>query len=304
MRLIFLGTPEFAVPTLEAVLAAGHEVMCVYCQPPRPVGRGQREQPCAVERLARQRNLALRTPVSLKPADAQRAFLDLAADAAVVAAYGLILPAAVLAAPRYGCLNVHPSLLPRWRGAAPIQRAILAGDDETGVTIMEVDEGLDSGPLLLARTVPITATTTAAGLHDSLARIGAALIVEALAGLAAGTLKPRPQPTEGVTYAAKLTREEGRLDWSRPAADLERAVRALNPWPGAWFEHRGQRIRVLSAEVEAGSGAPGTVLDDCLTVACGTDALRIDCLQRSGKSPVAAEAFLRGCPLAAGTRLG
>jgi methionyl-tRNA formyltransferase len=303
VRLVFLGTPEFAVPTLDAVLAAGHQVVGVYCQPPRPAGRGQRAQPCAVEAFARDRQLPVRSPASLKPAGEQQGFAALAADAAVVAAYGLILPAAVLAAPPYGCLNVHPSLLPRWRGAAPIQRAILAGDSETGVTIMQIDQGLDSGPLLLASRVPITATTTAAALHDALARIGAELMVEALAGLSAGTLRARPQPAAGVTYAAKLARDDGRLDWSRPAAELERAVRALNPWPGTWFGHRDQRIRVLAAEVVAGSGEPGTVLDDNLTVVCGTAALRITRVQRSGKSPMPAAAFLLGYPLPAGTRL-
>lgn len=303
MRLIFLGTPEFAIPTLAALLDAEHDVAVVYTQPPRPSGRGQRPRPSPVQCFAEARGIPVRTPTSLKSAEAQRAFAAVGADAAVVAAYGLILPHAILQAPRFGCLNVHPSLLPRWRGAAPIQRAILAGDRETGVTIMLVDEGLDSGPILLSRRVPITPTSTAAELHDRLAEIGGQLMVEALAGLAAGTLTPVSQREEAASYAAKLRPDEGELDWQRPAAELDRAVRALNPWPGTWFKHAGERIKVLAAELAAASGPPGTVLDDRLTVACGEGALRLTRLQRAGKAALRAEAFLRGYPIPPGSRL-
>jgi methionyl-tRNA formyltransferase len=224
-------------------------------------------------------------------------------DVAVVAAYGLILPKAILAAPRRGCINVHASLLPRWRGAAPIQRAILAGDSETGVTIMQMDEGLDTGAILLKDSLPITPTTDAASLHEALAAMGARLIVQALAQLAAGTLSGEAQPAEGVTYAAKLAKDEGRLDWTRPAAELDRAVRALVPWPGAWFEHGGERFKVLAAAPEEGAGTPGMLVDDHLTVACGKGVLRLLKIQRAGKAPLAADAFLRGYPLAKATRL-
>src|SRR5262249_37809842 len=249
-------------------------------------------------------SLPVHTPARLDAAE-QENFGRLGLDAAVVAAYGLILPKAILAAPRLGCLNVHASLLPRWRGAAPIQRAILAGDSETGVTIMQMDEGLDTGPMLLAEAVLIGPDITAATLHDQLAELGARLIVRALAGRADGTLVPRPQPTEGVTYARKLARDEGRLDWSRPAAELERAVRALNPVPGVWFERGGGRIKVLAAatlerRVEA---PPGTVLDAGLAVACGGGALRLTRLQRAGRAAAASDAFLRGYPLPPGTQL-
>ena len=305
-----MGSPDFAVPALEALMAAGHRIACVYAQPPRPSGRGQKERPCPVHALAAEKGLVVRTPENLTQAAEARAFAELGADAAVVAAYGLILPPAMLAAPRLGCFNIHASLLPRWRGAAPIQRAILAGDTETGVTIMRMDEGLDSGPILLSEAVAITAETTAETLRGALARVGARLMVTALADLEGAdpeALTPRPQPADGASYADKLGRDEGRLDWSRPAAELERAVRALNPWPGVWFEHAGKRIKVLAAEVvegDAGSdAAPGTVLDDALSVACGRDALRLTRVQRPGRKPAAASAFLRGTPLPRGTVL-
>jgi methionyl-tRNA formyltransferase len=327
LRLVFMGSPAFALPALRALLDAGHEVLCVYAQPPRPAGRGHRPQRAPVHVLAEASGLPVRTPASLKSPEEQAAFAALAADAAVVAAYGLILPRPVLAAPRLGCFNIHSSLLPRWRGAAPIQRAILAGDTETGVTIMQMDPGLDTGPIVIQRHVPITAQTTAAGLHHTLAMLGAELIVEALDGIASGALTPKPQPPEGVTYAAKLERGEGHLDWSRPAATLERAVRALVPWPGTWFEHQGERIKVLDAAVvdgvaaaDGGSGAqakdggdePGTVLrgsgsgagDAGLTVLCGEGALRLVRLQRPGRMPADAAEFLRGYPLTPGSRLG
>src|SRR5262249_29353033 len=249
-------------------------------------------------------SLPVHTPARLDAAE-QENFGRLGLDAAVVAAYGLILPKAILAAPRLGCLNVHASLLPRWRGAAPIQRAILAGDSETGVTIMQMDEGLDTGPMLLAEAVLIGPDITAATLHDQLAELGARLIVRALAGRADGTLVPRPQPTEGVTYARKLGRDEGRLDWGKPAAELECAVRALNPAPGVWFERGGERIKVLAAMLAAsrGDAQPGTVLDDALTIACGSGALRLRKVQRAGRAAVDAVAFLRGYPLPPGTRI-
>ena len=304
LRLAFMGTPDFAVPILRALADAGHDVAAVYTQPPRPAGRGHREQPSPVQRAAETLGIPVHAPAKLDTAE-QAKFRALDLDAAVVVAYGLILPKAVLAAPRLGCINVHASLLPRWRGAAPIQRAILAGDKETGVTIMQMDEGLDTGPMLLAESVPIRPETTAAVLHDELAALGARLIVRALAGRADGSLLPRPQGADGVTYAKKLARDEGRLDWKKPAAELERAVRALNPAPGVWFERGGERIKVLAATPaeSRGSVPPGTVLDGVLTVACDTGALRLIRLQRAGREAVDAEAFLRGYPLPPGTRL-
>ncbi len=304
LRLAFMGTPEFAVPSLRALIAAGHDMAAVYTQPPRPVGRGHRPQLSPVHAAAEAAGLPVRTPARLD-AEAATDFAALGLDAAVVAAYGLILPKTVLAAPRLGCLNVHASLLPRWRGAAPIQRAILAGDTSTGVTIMQMDEGLDTGPMLLSEAVGIGPGATASLLHDRLAEIGARLIVLALEGLAEGRLAPTPQPEAGVTYATKLRREDGRLDWRRPAADLERAVRAFDPWPSAWFEHQGERIKLLAAQLaDAPAGAaPGTVLDSRLTVACGVGALAPRALQRAGRAPQDVDAFLRGYPITAGTFL-
>ena len=319
LRLVFMGSPAFALPALRALLDAGHEIACVYAQPPRPAGRGHRPQRAPVHVLAEASGLPVRTPASFKSPDEQAAFVALAADAAVVAAYGLILPRPVLAAPRLGCFNIHSSLLPRWRGAAPIQRAILAGDTETGITIMQMDEGLDTGPLVVQKPVPVTSETTATSLHHTLATLGAELIVEALDGITSGILTPKPQPSEGVTYAAKLERGEGHFDWSRPAVVLERAVRALNPWPGTWFQLRGERIKVLSAAVvDSGAaaaddgGEPGVILQgvqssaggDALTVACGEGALKLLRLQRSGRTPADAAEFLRGYPLTPGSRLG
>ena len=303
MRLIFMGSPDFSTPILGALADAGHEIACVYAQPPRPAGRGHKERPCPVHAFAAERGFPVRTPKRLKAEDDQKALAELGADVAVVAAYGLILPPAVLAAPRLGCVNVHASLLPRWRGAAPIQRAIMAGDAESGVTIMQMDEGLDTGPMLLSESLPITAETTASVLHDALSDMGARLIVDALEGLEAGTLTPTLQPEDGVTYAKKLDKDEGRLDWSRPADELERAVRALNPWPGVWFERGDKRVKVLAAEAAHGVGEPGTALDDRLTVTCGHGALRLTRVQRAGKGPMDADAFLRGNPVAAGERL-
>ncbi|MBL8699772.1 MAG: methionyl-tRNA formyltransferase [Alphaproteobacteria bacterium] len=306
MRLVFMGTPPFAACALRALIEAGHEIACVYSQPPRPAGRGQKELRSAVHELAASRALDVRTPARLRdPAD-QAAIAALDAEVAVVAAYGLILPRPVLDAPRRGCLNIHASLLPRWRGAAPIQRAILAGDAETGITIMQMDEGLDTGPMLLRERIAIAPDMTAGALHDRLAEMGGRLIVEALARLALGALPATPQPADGVTYAAKILKDEARLDWTKPAAALERAVRAFNPWPGAYFEFDGERIRVLAAQSEPGArtAAPGTTLDAALRVACGDGSLRLLSVQRAGRGAMAADAFLRGRAVPAGTRLG
>lgn len=307
LRLAFMGTPDFAVPTLQALAEAGHEIAAVYSQPPRPAGRGQKDRPSPVQAFAESQGWPVRTPKSLKTPEAQADFAALKLDAAVVVAYGLILPQAVLDAPRLGCVNVHASLLPRWRGAAPIQRAILAGDTETGVTIMQMEAGLDTGPMLLREAVPITAETTAQGLHDRLAALGAAMINKALGGLLDGSLAATPQPAEGVTYAEKLDKAEGRLDWRESAVALDRRVRAFTPWPGAYFEvemEKGrERVKVLAAEPLDEGGAPGMVLDDRATIACGEGALRLVKLQRAGKAPMAADAFLRGFDLPGGTVL-
>jgi methionyl-tRNA formyltransferase len=309
LRLAFLGTPDFAVATLKALIDAGHDVVCVYTRPPRPAGRGMEMRPSPIEAFARERGIEVRSPQSLKPEEEQAAFAALGVDAAVVVAYGLLLPPAVIHAPRFGCFNVHASLLPRWRGAAPIERAIMAGDAETGISIMQMDEGLDTGPVLVEERVAITQETTAGTLHDALATLGAGLMVRALEGVAAGTLDARPQPEEGATYAAKLAKAESRIDWARSAQEVSCRVRALSPVPGAWFEaKRGKqdvRVRVLEARIVEGKGAPGEVIDgDGLTVACGSGALRLLRLQRAGGKPMEAGEFLRGMALPAGTRLG
>jgi methionyl-tRNA formyltransferase len=308
--LVFMGTPAFAATILVALIEAGYRILAVYTQPPRPAGRGQRPQPSPVQLVAAQHRLTLRSPVSLRTQEAQAAFAEFGADIAVVAAYGLILPGSILRAPRLGCLNVHASLLPRWRGAAPIQRALLAGDTVTGITIMQMEEGLDTGPILMQRAVPIAPGTTATGLSAELAGLSGRLILAALDSIADGTLEPRPQPQEGVTYARKIEREDGRLDWRQTAVSLERQVRALDPWPGVYFESpgrrgKGERVRVLAAIVlpgESGS-APGTVLDDKLSIACSEGTFRPLRLQRPGRAPLDAAAFLRGFPIAAGTVL-
>jgi methionyl-tRNA formyltransferase len=303
LRLAYMGTPDFAVPALRALISAGHDIACVYSQPPRPAGRGQKERLSPVHAFADAAGIPVRSPKTLRDAAEQEAFAALDLDAAVVAAYGLILPKPVLDAPRLGCFNIHASLLPRWRGAAPIHRAILAGDTGSGVTIMRMDEGLDTGDMIFSQAVPIDDTTTAEALHDRLAELGAELIVTALADVAAGTAVAVPQPKDGVTYAAKLSRDEGQLDWSRTAIELSRAVRAYTPWPGAWFDHGDTRIKVLAAEAVTAGGAPGTILDDRLTVACGEGALRLLRVQRSGKGPIDADSFLRGYNLPRGTVL-
>ena len=299
LKVIFMGSPEFAVPTLEALVAAGHEVVAVYTQPPRPAGRGKGERATAVEVRARDLGIAVRSPRTLRDAGEQAAFAALGADVAVVAAYGLILPQAVLDAPRLGCLNVHGSLLPRWRGAAPVQRAIMAGDAVTGVTIMAMEAGLDTGPMLLKREIAI-GTKNAAQATDELAQIGAELMVETLA---LANFDGEPQPEAGVTYAAKITKEEARIDWTRPARDIVRQVQGLAPFPGAWFEVAGERIKLLAAEAVAATGASGEVIDDALTIACGDGAIRPTLLQRAGKSPMQRDDLLRGFAIAQGTRL-
>ncbi len=300
LRLAFMGSPAFAVPALRALHVAGHEIAAVYSQPPRPAGRGQALTPCPVHAAADALGLSVRTPARLRrdPA-AQSEFAALGLDAAVVAAYGLILPPAMLTAPRRGCLNIHASLLPRWRGAGPIQAAVLAGDVETGVTIMPMDAGLDTGDMLLREAVPIGPRTTAAGLHDALSAMGARLILRALDEAPPPVL----QPEAGATYAPKLTRDDGRLDWTRSAAELDRQVRALNPWPGTWTVLDGETLKVHDAMPEAGEGPPGTVLDDQLLVTCGEGALRLLRVQRPGRAPMAAEALLRGLPVPAGSQL-
>jgi methionyl-tRNA formyltransferase len=300
-----MGTPDFAVAALRALGDAGHDIAAVYSQPPRAAGRGQQPRPSSVAAFAAERGLTVHTPTSLKDAQEQAAFAALDLDAAVVVAYGLLLPKPILSAARLGCLNIHASLLPRWRGAAPIQRALMAGDAETGITIMQMDEGLDTGPMLLQERVAIAPDETGGSLHDKLAVLGARLVLPALDGIAAGSLTPQPQPAEGVTYAAKLTRADERLDWRRPGRELERQVRALAPRPGAWFVAGDERIKTLGAEVanEPAHAEPGFLLDDRLTIACGTGALRLTRLQRAGKAALPAEEFLRGYRLARGTHL-
>ncbi len=298
-----MGTPAFAVPALQSLIDAGHEVCCVYTQPPRPGGRGQKARPSAVHDFATKMGLEVRTPRSLKQSADLQAFTGIGADAAVVAAYGLILPKAVLDGTRLGCFNIHASLLPRWRGAAPIQRAIMAGDAETGVCVMQMDEGLDTGPVLLREKVAIAPGMTAGGLHDRLAELGGPLMVRALEAVAAGVAVPAPQPGEGVTYAKKIDKAETRIDWRRPAQEIERLVRGLAPFPGAWFDLDGERIKVLGADAVDQTGDPGRTLDADLTVACGKGALRLARLQRGGRKPMAAAEFLRGHPVPAGAEM-
>jgi methionyl-tRNA formyltransferase len=301
MRLAFMGTPHFAVPTLDALLAAGHEVAAVYTQPPRPAGRRGRELvPSPVQERAASAGITVRRPLGLRDPEAQEAFAALELDAAVVAAYGLILPLPVLAAPRFGCLNVHASLLPRWRGAAPIQRAILAGDDRTGVTIMQMEKGLDTGPMLAAAQTDVGAKT-AGELAEELAALGARLMAEVLGRI--GEMERRPQPDEGITYAHKIEKLEARLRFDRPAAEVERQVRAFNPVPGAFFEYAGERIKIHAAEVVGAGGSTGTVLDDRLTIACTEASLRPLSLQRAGRAVMTAEELLRGFSIPPGTKL-
>ena len=301
MRIIFMGTPDFSVPVLDALVEAGHEIAAVYCQPPRPAGRGKKDRPTPVHARAEALGLPVRHPVSLKSPEAQAAFAALQADVAVVVAYGLILPQAILDAPARGCLNIHASLLPRWRGAAPIHRAIMAGDAETGVCIMQMEAGLDTGPVLLREATPIGATETTAQLHDRLSALGAAAVVRALGQL--DDLTPQVQPEDGVTYAHKIDKAEAALDWSADAVAVDRQIRGLSPFPGAWFDHDGGRIKVLGSRLATGQGAAGKVLDDALTVACGTGAVQLTRLQKAGRGAQDASEFLRGTALPAGSQL-
>ena len=304
MRLAFLGTPDFPVPVLRALADAGHEIVRVYTQPPRPAGRGRALRPSPVAGEAGVLGIAVATPESFRDAAVLAEFAALNLDAAVVVAYGQILPQAALDAPRLGCLNLHASLLPRWRGAAPIQRAIMAGDTRTGVCVMQMEAGLDTGPVLACEATPIGPEDTAATLHDRLAKLGAPLMVETLAALEAGKTSPTPQTEAGITYAAKIGKSEARIDWGRSAAVLDTHIRGLSPFPGAWCEIGGERVKLLMARPEDGSGALGEVLDDHLLVACGAGALRLVTLQRAGKGSMDTDAFLRGFAVPRGARLG
>ncbi|MEO1198985.1 MAG: methionyl-tRNA formyltransferase [Pseudomonadota bacterium] len=310
MRIVFMGTPDFAVPTLLDLVGQGHQILACYTQPPRPAGRGMAERKSPVHLQAEAFGVPVFTPTSVKSVDEQQAFAALSADVAVVVAYGLILPPAILSAPVHGCLNLHASLLPRWRGAAPIQRAIMAGDAETGVMVMRMAEGLDTGPICMAERVAIGPDDTARDLHDRLARLGADLMVRALGALSRDTLTCAPQPEDGVTYAAKIDKAEAKIDWSQPARAVHDHIRGLSPFPGAWTKlerGRGDRVKLLRSEmidVDSVGADPGTALDDGLTIACGKGAIRLLELQRAGKSALSADEFLRGTPIAEGDGLG
>ena len=308
MRLAFMGTPEFAVPSLAELIASGHEIVAVYSQPPRPKGRGRKLTPSPVHAFAEAMGLPVFTPESMKSQDAIDTFASLDLDAACVVAYGQILKPAVLEAPRLGCFNLHGSLLPRWRGAAPIQRAIMAGDEKTGMMVMKMDKGLDTGPVALAREIAIAPDMTAGELHDALSSLAASSMVEAMEKLEAGDLPLVPQPEAGVLYAAKISKEETRIDFSKPAAEVHNRIRGLSPFPGAWFElevnGRPERVKVLGSTLGQGVGEAGEVLPGpALTVACGEGAVRLTKLQKAGGKPLAAEDFLRGTPIAPETRL-
>lgn len=302
MRIVFAGTPEFAVPALAALIDAGHDVVAVLTQPDRAAGRGRRLTPSPVKCAAGAAGIAVHQPASLRGSEPPRLLAELDLELIVVVAYGLILPPAVLAVPRRGCWNIHFSLLPRWRGAAPVQRAILAGDAETGVSIMQMEAGLDTGPVLLREATPIGPEDTTGTLHDRLAEIGARLVVAALARL--DSLASEPQPEAGASYAAKIDKAEAEVDWARPAPEIDRQIRGLSPFPGAWTLVRGQRVKLLASRQAQGQGAPGTVLDAALTVACGTGALRLTRLQRAGRGAQGTEEFLRGFPVQPGETLG
>jgi len=293
LRLAFMGTPDFAVPTLAELVAQGHNIACVYSQPPRPKGRGLSADPSPVHKFALNAGLAVRTPLTLRDDAQQELFRALEIDAAIVVAYGLLLPKPVLEAPKLGCFNLHGSLLPRWRGAAPIQRAIMAGDTETGVMVMRMEEGLDTGPVLMAERTPV-GRKTYGELHDELSRLGADLMVRALSALERGSITETPQAANGVTYAKKILKDEARIDWTKSAREIDCLIRGLSPVPGAWCRVKGERLKILYAEPVEGKGAPGTVLDDRLTVACGQGALRLVRLQRAGKSTMMADELQRG----------
>lgn len=307
MRIVFMGSPGFALPALMALRQAGHDLCCVYSQPAKPAGRGQALRPTPVAAFARDAGLEVRTPKSLKGEKAQAAFAELRPDLAVVVAYGLILPPPILAAPVFGCINLHASLLPRWRGAAPIQRAIMAGDAQTGVAIMQMEEGLDTGPVFAQAATPIGPEDTAERLHDRLAALGAPLLVEVVSGLEAGKLSPQAQPQAGILYAHKIAPADARIDWTLPAAVIDRQIRGLSPHPGAWFlldsEKGPVRIKALGARLEAASGEPGAVLDHALLIACGSGALRLSRVQKEGRQALDSAEFLRGWPVPAGKSL-
>jgi methionyl-tRNA formyltransferase len=303
LRLIFMGTPDFAVPTLIELAARGHEIVGVYTRAPKPAGRGMDMQVTPVEREARRLGFPVYTPKTLRDEAAQAAFRAHEADAAVVVAYGLILPKPILAASKLGCFNVHASLLPRWRGAAPINRAVMAGDAQSGVTIMQMDEGLDTGAMAMVERTPILSDMTAGELHDALAPLGADLMLRALAAAERGSLSLTPQPADGVTYAEKISKAETRIDWSKPWQHVHDHIRGLSPFPGAWFQLDGIRLKALRSTRGAGSGAPGAALDDKLTIACGDGAVRLVQVQRAGKQPMGADEFLRGTRVDAGSRL-
>jgi methionyl-tRNA formyltransferase len=302
-RLAFMGSPTFALPTLEALIEAGHDVACVYSQPPRPAGRGKQERPTPVHAFAAARGIEVRTPKSLRKPEEQVAFAALDLDLAIVVAYGLILPKPILGAPRRGALNLHGSLLPRWRGAAPIQRAIMAGDRVTGVQVMRMEEGLDTGPVLASAETPIEFEDNTSTLHDRLAHLGARLMRETLEKLERGETRETPQSEEGVTYAHKITPAEARIDWTKPAREIDFQIRGLSPTPGAWFELDGARVKALHSRLGQGAGAPGEALDDNLLIACGEGAVRLLTVQREGRGPLEAAAFLRGQKVPAGARL-
>lgn len=308
LRVIFMGTPDFSVPTLMEIVGQGHEVVAVYSQPPRPAGRGMEERKTPVHEAASKLGLPVFTPTSLKSEEEQSAFRALDADVAVVVAYGLLLPKAILEAPKEGCLNLHGSLLPRWRGAAPIQRAIMAGDAETGVQVMRMDEGLDTGDICMSETIAITQSMTAQDLHDKMMGLGADLMVRALAALSRGALGSQPQSQEGVTYAKKISKTESRVDFGKPAHEVHNTIRGLSPFPGAWCEMmirgKAQRVKILRSELADGAGAPGTLLSEDMTVACGEGAVRLIELQRAGKGAMKAQEFQRGADLKVGEVIG
>ncbi len=301
MRVTFMGSPEFSVPVLDALVAAGHEIAAVYCQPPRPAGRGKKDRPTPVHARALELGLEVRHPVSLKTPEAQKEFASFAPEVAVVVAYGLILPQAVLDTPTYGCLNIHASLLPRWRGAAPIHRAIMAGDTETGICIMQMEAGLDTGPVLLREATPIGAEETTAELHDRLSVIGADSITKALSNI--DNLSPTTQPSDGITYASKISKDEARVDWNKPADAVDRQIRGLSPFPGAWCELDGARIKLLASRLAEGNGEAGETISTEPYVACAKGAVQLLRLQKAGSRAQGAEEFLRGTPMPIGTRL-
>ena len=298
MKLIFMGTPEFSCHALQALVDAGHEIACVYSQPPRPKGRGLEVQKQPVHLLAEKMGIEVRTPLSLKSPEEQQRFAALNADAAVVVAYGLLLPKPILDAPKFGCFNIHASLLPRWRGAAPIQRAIMTGDKQSGVSIMRMEEGLDTGPVIKMQAILVTPETTAASLHDELAALGAKLIVEILQN---PSVHGTPQPVDAVTYAKKIEKAEAHINFAQPAEQVRNHIHGLSPFPGAWCLLNNARVKLLKVEVVVGNAEPGTVVDSALTIACAKGAIRATRLQREGKGPMDAETFLRGFPVAAGT---